>query len=1819
MPDGRDVSGYPYVRLTRQQRRAAERTERKQKRRLAPLTGAAVLLAAVVPSARAATITVNSTADTVVPGDSQCTLREALLNANLGDGTIASDQTSGDCGFGDTGLDTIDMTTISGTITMDPANGNFAVSDPVDIQGPGSGQLTIDGAYSGYGILNCNVTGTTSISGVTLTHGYTTGEGGAISVYGGGLTLDDVTIQSNSSFYDGGGIFFAGSGATLSISNSTISGNQSLGGNGGGIRVQYANGLSFDTVTVSNNSSYYDGGGVFADISCGSAITIGNSHIDGNDAGVTLAGTYDAYAGAGGMRIRSSGSPACTSLDMHDTTVSNNQAMYFDGGVLLIGLDATLTNVTISGNTAATYAGGLDVGQTKLTITGSTVSGNSGGKGGGIYAYGSTSTLTIDKTTIENNQSFYYGGGFYAHQADVSIQNSTISGNSSGSYGGGGGAWGASSFAMVNSTVANNSTLYGFGGGLALGGSTLTATIDESTIAGNTASQGGGVGFSDYYGSSSLTITNSIISGSNPSSPTPTTGDLFSEGPKKAVVDFSDIQTPNTNPSYTSTYGSGVLNVDPILTGLANNGGPTKTMRPGSGSPVINAGDPAFTPPPTFDQRGMPRVSNGIIDMGSVEVQAGTIQLTAAATTVSEAGGPVTITATRTGGSEGDVGVAFGTTDGTATSPSDYSTVTGSLSWLDGDATPKTFTIPITNDGTGEVTESFSTSITAPTGGADLAAPSTETVTILDDEVSSFVFDAAAYSVTEGSSVTISVTRQVGLSGAVSVQVAVSGGTATSGSDYTFAGPVTLSWADGESGSKTVTIPVAGNDGFYDPGETIDLLLQNPIGGVVGAQSTTIVTIDDPGNPGTIDFASATFSGTEGGNAVVTVNRTGGSTGPVNADVVITGGTATNGSDYTLAVTTNLSWTDGDASPKTINIPLANDAVFDPNETIDLQLQNVTTATTGAQSTAQVTITDPGNPGTVEFSSATFSGTEGGSAIVTVNRTGGATGPASADIVLTGGTATNGSDYTFTSPTTVSWVDGDSAPKTVSIPLTLDAFFDPGETIDIALQNISNATTGTQTTATVDIIEPGNPGTVEFSGATFSGTEGGNAIVTVTRAGGTTGPASADIVVAGGTATSGSDYTFTSPTTVSWADGDSTPKTVTIPLTLDAFYDPGETIDIALQNIISATAGTQTTATVDIIEPGNPGTIEFNAGTFAGSEGGNAIVTVNRAGGTTGPASVDVVITGGTATNGSDYTLAVTTTLSWADGDSSPKTITFPLAVDGVYDPNETVDLALQNVNGGTLGTQTTAQVTIFDLGNPGTVAFSSAAFSGTEGGNATVTVNRTGGTTGPISVDVVLAGGGTASGADYTFTSPTTLTWVDGDAAPKTVNIPLATDAVFDPNETINLALQNAVTATVGTQNTSTVTIVDPGNPGTIAFSSASFAGIEGGNAVVTVNRTGGSTGPASVDVTITGGTATNGSDYTLAPTTTLSWADSDATPKTITIPLTNDGTFDPGETITLALQNVTGGTAGAQTAATVTINEAGAPGLLQFSTAAYTVSENGGAATITVDRVGGSNGAVSVSYATSNGTATAGADYTTASGTLNWADGDTASKTFTVPILDDNLAEGDETVNVTLTSPTNGATLGTAAAVLTITDFEPGTISVAGGAAISVNEAAGTVTITLTRTNAANGSVSVAYSTSPGTATSPADFTATSGTVTWNDGDTSTRTITIPITVDTTPESAESFTVNLSSPTAGAVVANPTVTITIVEVAAVPVLGFWMKLMLILACAGVGVVLLKNGRLMIIVLATSIAVASADGGHVRPASGGSDEKPLDSKTLGT
>lgn len=206
---------------------------------------------------------------------------------------------------------------------------------------------------------------------------------------------------------------------------------------------------------------------------------------------------------------------------------------------------------------------------------------------------------------------------------------------------------------------------------------------------------------------------------------------------------------------------------------------------------------------------------------------------------------------------------------------------------------------------------------------------------------------------------------------------------------------------------------------------------------------------------------------------------------------------------------------------------------------------------------------------------------------------------------------------------------------------------------------------------------------------------------------------------------------------------------------------------------------------------------------------------------------------------------------------------------------------------------------------------------------------------------------------------------------------------------------------------------------------------------------------------------------------------------------------------------------------------------------------------ATITVTRKGGSAGAIAVGFATRDGTAQAGVDYTAVSGTLTFADGDTAPKSFTVPITEDTTVEANETVNLTLSAPIGGATLGArSTALLTLVDdvtpppLPAGTVQFSAPG-YSAQEEAGRAVITVTRSSGSAGAISVNFATEDGPAPTGAqagvDYTATSGILTFAEGDTAPKTFSVPILRDTAVEPNETVTLTLSAPTGGALLGTP------------------------------------------------------------------------------
>jgi len=331
----------------------------------------------------------------------------------------------------------------------------------------------------------------------------------------------------------------------------------------------------------------------------------------------------------------------------------------------------------------------------------------------------------------------------------------------------------------------------------------------------------------------------------------------------------------------------------------------------------------------------------------------------------------------------------------------------------------------------------------------------------------------------------------------------------------------------------------------------------------------------------------------------------------------------------------------------------------------------------------------------------------------------------------------------------------------------------------------------------------------------------------------------------------------------------------------------------------------------------------------------------------------------------------------------------------------------------------------------PGVLGFSTATYSCSEITNATITITRTNGVTGLVSVEFQTLNGSATNLINYR-SNYIRATFLPGSTA-YTVVVTNINNPTPGGDRTVNLRLYNPTGgATLGLSN-AVLTIINNNIPGGyVEFSSPTYSTNEdAGYAMVTLIRNGSSAGTLGVQLFTSDGSATNGVNY-LGITNNYTWNNGDVAPKVIAIPVLDDGVVETNNlSVNLHLSSATlnGGADPAaligQTNATLSIVNTDSRGQLAFSTPVYSVNGNGGPGYVTVVRMGGSAESISVNFSTLAGSATAGIDFYPTNGTLLFGPGE-VSKTFTVPIFDNAYTNPPRTVTLVLSNATFAGTLG-------------------------------------------------------------------------------------------------------------------------------------------------------------------------------------------------
>ena len=316
------------------------------------------------------------------------------------------------------------------------------------------------------------------------------------------------------------------------------------------------------------------------------------------------------------------------------------------------------------------------------------------------------------------------------------------------------------------------------------------------------------------------------------------------------------------------------------------------------------------------------------------------------------------------------------------------------------------------------------------------------------------------------------------------------------------------------------------------------------------------------------------------------------------------------------------------------------------------------------------------------------------------------------------------------------------------------------------------------------------------------------------------------------------------------------------------------------------------------------------------------------------------------------------------------------------------------------------------------------------------VSVVRTGGKEGMVTVDYALVDATATGGDDYELQQGTLV--FQANESSKSFGVKLLNDDDQEGDETFTMELSNATGgAEIIEPQTSTFTIKDDEatssssstaagtGDGTFQYSALMFTANETWSDItIYVQRLGGSTGAASVSYSMTDGTAQSGKNYTKT-SGTLNFADGE-TEKSFTIGLEHDTDITGSKTVNLTLSAPTGGAAlhteYKNSVLTISDDEVGTfgSGAFRFSDNEYDVLESEGFIEIGVIRQSGAQGQATVQYRTSDGTARMNDDYKEAEGTLTFRNGE-SKKVFKVEVIKDTLTDGGESVNLNLQNASN------------------------------------------------------------------------------------------------------------------------------------------------------------------------------------------------------
>ena len=899
-------------------------------------------------------------------------------------------------------------------------------------------------------------------------------------------------------------------------------------------------------------------------------------------------------------------------------------------------------------------------------------------------------------------------------------------------------------------------------------------------------------------------------------------------------------------------------------------------------------------------------------------------------------------------------------------------------------------------------------------------------------------------------------------------------------------------------------------------------------------------------------------------------------------------GSAEAGKDYTSTQGT-LLFLPGGSTTQTVSVPIINDSLHEENETFTLQVSGERnfslTSGTGTildddsaprLSVAPASADEDAADGRIDFT-VTLSGAS--SRAVKVNY---------ATEVATGDTATEGSscntagvDYTATSGFLEFPPADQPGSQTISVPICDDTLYEGNETFTLTLSSPSNADFAGQATAisaTGTIRENESEPSLSVDDVTgmesdgsleFEVTLGAQSDTEVRVSYETEQLTGANRATGGASCAAGVDYLGVSPAVELVFPPGQVTQSVFVSLCSDSLDEEDETFRFKLSGAVGVPiTRNEGTATGTIEDSDDAPELYVTDASSVAEDAGPAEFTVTLAEASAKTVTVRYATTDGSAVGGSscsgrDYR-STSGTLTFRPGEALARDVEVPICDDSLdEEDSETFRLllsspsnaALRSGGDGATGTiNDNDDLPLLSISG-GSAREDATALNANNGVVFTVQLDAVSGRDVSVDYRTFKDTGDTAeSGSDYTDTSGS-LT-IDAGRRSATVTVPVLNDTLAEDAETFTMELTNPTNAEFTGQAgfvSAKGTITDDNDPA-VDLQIQNVTINEGGTATFTVTLAAVSGQEVTVNWETVDGTAIgdadcNGDGDFTESSGTLTFqagntAPDEADPAVVTC---EDDLHEPAETFGLRLRTPTNATAPADPA-TGLINDNDGPPHLSVDEPRALEGAGKVTFTVTLDRVSGKD--VTVKYATADGTAEAGRDYTARSGSLTIPAGET-SETVDVPVSNDTTSEPEEeTFTLVLSDPQNATGDGASGTATIVDDDGDPSFSVSDATAAE-GSTDGVLTFTVRLSAASDQEATVGYATSGGTATSgtdcavSGDFEETSGTLTFSPGDPLTQTVSVPICDDSLFESDEAFTLTLSN-AVNAVVGGPTATAT-------------------------------------------------------------------------